>query len=137
KNGATLAGVRLEANRDTPWPAHAVLALGSSEFSFEDPVLAALAEIEASGDEQMRDDDSIDPPNVASNAGAASHRAPPNEALGAGPSAAAPVAQVPTRAPEPARKAQGFRAVDVVIALVALLVIGLSVLGLTWLFRGP
>jgi pSer/pThr/pTyr-binding forkhead associated (FHA) protein len=65
KNGATLSGVRLDPKRDTPWPPQAVLALGSSQFSFEDPVLAALTEIEAGRDEQMQAADSIDPPNVA------------------------------------------------------------------------
>jgi hypothetical protein len=123
--------VRLEANRDTVWPAHAVLAFGSSEFSFEDPVLAALAEIEAGSDEQMRDDDSIDPPNVSTSAHANGAAAPAFETV-RGATSDAPVAQVPKRSAEPARKTQGFRAVDVIIAL---LVIGLSVLGLTWLFR--
>jgi len=139
KNGATLGGVRLEPNRDTPWPAQAVLAFGSSEFSFEDPVLAALAEIEAGGDEQMRADDSIDPPNVAavSNGTRAGVSADTHDARRATSADAAPVAEMPKRAPEASRKTQGFRAVDVIIALVALLVIGLSVLGLTWLFRGP
>ena len=130
KNGATLSGVRLEPNRDTPWPAHAVLALGASEFGFEDPVLAALAEIEASSDEHMQGDDSIDPPNVAAG------EAPSVAALPTQTEGAAPVAQVPTRAPERAKKkTEGFRLVDGIIALVALIVIGLSILGLTWLFR--
>jgi pSer/pThr/pTyr-binding forkhead associated (FHA) protein len=131
KNGATLSGVRLEPNRDTPWPPHALLALGSSELSFEDPVLAALAEIEASSDEQMQGNDSVDPPNVALGKSSAA------ELLQAHTGDAAPIAQVPTRTSEPAKKTQGFRAVDVMIALVALIVIGLSVLGLTWLFRAP
>jgi pSer/pThr/pTyr-binding forkhead associated (FHA) protein len=131
KNGATLSGVRLEANRDTVWSPHAILALGASEFGFEDPVLAALAEIEASSDEQMQGDDSVDPPNVMP--GKASRA----DLLQAHTGDAAPVVVVPTRAPEAAKKTQGFRAVDVIIALVALLVIGLSILGLTRLFRTP
>ena len=130
KNGATLDGVRLEASRDTPWPPHAVLALGASEFGFEDPVMAALAEIEASSDEQMQADDSIDPPNVLPG------EKPPAVAPPAHVDGAAPVAQVPTRAPERTKKkTEGFRLVDGIIALVALIVIGLSILGLTWLFR--
>jgi pSer/pThr/pTyr-binding forkhead associated (FHA) protein len=130
KNGATLSGVRLEQNRDTPWPPHAVLALGSSEFGFEDPVLAALVEIEAGSDEQMQNSDSIDPPNGLPGPATAEN------VLHSGLEGAAPVARVPTRSAEPAaKKTQGFRAVDAVIALVALLVIGLSILGLTWLFR--
>lgn len=136
KNGAMLSGVRLEANRDTPWPAHAVLALGSSEFGFEDPVLAALAEIEAGSDEQMQADDSIDPPNVGPGSDG---RAEPTRPAGSAPTPSAdsaPIAQVPTRPVTAAKRQQGFRAVDGVIALVALIVIGLSVLGLVWLFRG-
>jgi pSer/pThr/pTyr-binding forkhead associated (FHA) protein len=138
KNGATLSGVRLEANRDTPWLRHAVLALGSSEFGFEDPVLAALAEIEAGSDEQMQEDDSIDPPNVAAKRdgrdGRDAQAALPDTARGASGDSA-PVAQVPTRTAEPVKRAQGFRAVDGAIALVALIVIALSVVGLIWLFR--
>ncbi|MEO6602315.1 MAG: FHA domain-containing protein [Polyangiaceae bacterium] len=135
KNGASLSGVRLEANRDTPWPPHAVLALGSSEFGFEDPVLAALAEIEAGSDEQMQDDDSIDPPNVAAERDERATHAPSPDGRHTESSDSAPVAQVPTRKVEPVKTAQGFRAVDGVIALVALIVIALSVLGLFWLFR--
>jgi pSer/pThr/pTyr-binding forkhead associated (FHA) protein len=132
KNGATLSDVRLEAKRDTPWPAQAVLALGSSQFGFEDPVMAALAEIEAGRDEQMQADDSIDPPNV--DAGEPlSARAMDARADGA--SGAAPLAEVPTGAPKAAKKASGFRAVDAVVAVLALIVIGLSIVGLTWLFR--
>jgi len=129
KNGATLAGVRLSPKKDTLWPLHAVLALGGSEFGFEDPVLSALAEIEAGSDEQMSGDDSIEPPNEAPGKPA------PENVLHAGPADAAPIAQVPKRSPALPKKAQGFRAVDAAVALIALIVIGLSVLGLTWLFR--
>lgn len=131
KNGATLAGVRLDPKRDTPWPAGAVLALGSSQFSFEDPVLAALSEIEATRDEQMQAGDSIEPPNAAPG------EVPPSatQARVTGSTDAAPVVPVPARAPKPAKKTQGFRAVDAVVAVLALIVLGLSILGLTWLFR--
>jgi pSer/pThr/pTyr-binding forkhead associated (FHA) protein len=136
KNGATLSGVRLEANRDTPWPAHAVLALGSSEFGFEDPVLAALSEIEAGSDEQMQADDSIDPPNVSAGSEGPGERTQVSDSAPSTNAGSAPIAQVPTRAAAPAKRQSGFRAVDGAIALVALIVIGLSVVGLIWLFRG-
>jgi len=132
KNGATLDSVRLDPKRDTPWPPHAVLALGSSQFSFEDPVLAALSEIEAGRDEQMQAGDSIDPPNV--DPGEAMTNGP-QHAQGEGTADAAPLSRVPTRSAKPAKKTHGFRAVDAVVALLALIVIGLSILGLTWLFR--
>jgi pSer/pThr/pTyr-binding forkhead associated (FHA) protein len=133
KNGALLDGVPLEPKRDTVWPEHAVLALGGSEFAFEDPVVAALLEIEAGSDEQMQSDDSVDPPNVLP--GGPDPIDLLREHVGHGSDA--PVVRVPTRALEPAPRKQGFRTVDVIIALVCLLVIGLSVLGLTWLFRAP
>ncbi|HEX3777956.1 MAG TPA: FHA domain-containing protein [Polyangiaceae bacterium] len=140
KNGATLSGTRLEPSRDTPWPNGAVLAFGANEFGFEDPVLAALGEIEAGSDEQMRDDDSIDPPNVAARAETTSSanaergaKTPPFDVSNSD----APIAEVPKRATPANKKNQGFRAVDVVIALVALIVIGLSLVGLSWLFRSP
>lgn len=131
KNGASLSGVRLDPKRDTPWPPDGILALGSSQFAFEDPVLAALSEIEAGRDEQMQPDDSIEPPNVA-----ASEARRANPALSTeGAASAASVVAVPAHAPKPAKKAHGFRAVDAAVAVLALIVIGLSVLGLTWLFR--
>jgi pSer/pThr/pTyr-binding forkhead associated (FHA) protein len=132
KNGATLDDVRLEPKRDTAWPANAVLALGASQFGYEDPVLAALAEIEAGRDEQMQAGDSIDPPNVGPGEAEASSSA---DVYDAGAVNAAPLAQMPTRAPQSAKKSQGFRAVDAAVAVLALLVLGLSILGLTWLFR--
>lgn len=135
KNGATLASVRLEANRDTPWPPHAVLALGSSEFGFEDPVLAALSEIEAGSDEQMQAGDSVDPPNVDEpGAEPTPHGSLP---LTSSSGDSAPIARMPTGGPERAKRPKqgGFRAVDGLIALAALVVIGLSIVGLIWLFR--
>jgi len=132
KNGATLNGVRLESGKDTVWSGSATLALGQSEFGFEDPVLAALNEIEASSDEQMRADDSVDPPSTGPADVAAAH--PTHSALHA-ESNDAPVARVPTRPLEPRKKSGGFRGIDLVIALVALTVIGLSVIGIVWLFR--
>jgi hypothetical protein len=132
KNGATLADVRLEPKRDTVWPANAVLALGSSQFGFEDPVLAALAEIEAGRDEQMQAGDSIDPPNVGPDEAVSSSPAHTHEESAVN---AAPMAHVPTRAAKSAKKGQGFRAVDAAVAVLALIVIGISILGLTWLFR--
>jgi hypothetical protein len=48
---------------------------------------------------------------------------------------AAPIVEVPRRNTRTDRRKQGFRALDVVVAIVALIVIGLSLLGLSWLFR--
>jgi pSer/pThr/pTyr-binding forkhead associated (FHA) protein len=127
KNGASLDGAKLTANKDTVWPRGKLVQLGATELGFEDPIAEALVEIEASSDEKMRDGDSVDPPT-----GAARSEAPP---LRPGDGAAAPIARVP-RAAQPARGREGgFRGADLVIVALALVVLAASVLGLVWLFR--
>ncbi|HEY4157002.1 MAG TPA: FHA domain-containing protein [Polyangiaceae bacterium] len=130
KNGALLGETLIESGRDTAWPVRLSLTIGASELVYEDPVLAALVEIEAGSDERMRDDDSIDPPTV--DAGVMLG-APHAEPLATG-DVAAPAARA-SRRPVPKGQRTGFRWVDLSIALVALAVIGLSLLGLSWLFK--
>ncbi len=127
KNGALLGENAIESGRDIPWPVRLTLTIGGTELVYEDPVLAALVEIEAGSDERMRDDDSIDPPTVET---AAALAAPALDE----PSGAPPPVR-PQHRPEPSPQRGGFRLVDLSIALVALVVIGASLLGLSWLFK--
>src|SRR5262245_27163712 len=50
KNGTRLAGTRLEPNHETPWPPGAILEIANTSLTLEDPLLAALEELEASAD---------------------------------------------------------------------------------------
>jgi pSer/pThr/pTyr-binding forkhead associated (FHA) protein len=130
KNGSELGKKPLEPNKDTPWPASAMLRIGETELSLQDPLVVALAELEASADEPMRPDELVDPP-----VGASPERAPETSPA-AGRAAGAPVVEVPKRAQAPAaRRRAGLRTADVVVALLAIVVLSLSLLGLMWVLR--
>jgi pSer/pThr/pTyr-binding forkhead associated (FHA) protein len=130
KNGSELDGKRLEAGKETPWLPNAKLVIGTTSLGLEDPLLAALAELEATPDEAMAPDESIEPPPVTS-------KAPSPNALPAPTRApAAPLASIPeksTSAEEP--RPRGHRAVDLVVALLALVVLTVSLLGIAWVLR--
>jgi len=126
KNGSELAGARLTKGRETPWPEGALLVVGQTELVYDDPVRAALEELESVADEQMQSDDAVDPPTGAPAAVTeSSQRAERARAPG---SVEAPVN--PRRAPR-----NNLRILDAFVATIALLVLGLSLLGLWLLFR--
>jgi len=127
KNGALLDGNPLPPNKETAWPRGKLVSIGKTELGFDDPVAEALAELEASSDEKMRDADSVDPPT-----GVPQGRMP--STLPAG-SSAAPIARVPRANSPSARTDRGFRTADLVIALLALAVLAASLAGLFWLSR--
>jgi pSer/pThr/pTyr-binding forkhead associated (FHA) protein len=128
KNGSELGKKKLEKGKETPWPSAALLRIGDTELALEDPLVLALAELEASADEPMRSDELVDPP-FAADAGVA----PP---AGAERPVAAPIADVPKRtSAPPTRRRGGLRSVDLAVALFALVVLALSLLGLAWVLR--
>lgn len=126
KNGALLDGNPLPPNKETPWPRGKRVSLGQTELAFDDPVAEALVEIEASGDEKMRDADAVDPPT-----GIPQSQGPSLP----GPASTAPIARVPRSAPPKTQEARGFRTADLVIALLALAVLTASMIGIVWLTR--
>ncbi|HEX6276228.1 MAG TPA: FHA domain-containing protein [Polyangiaceae bacterium] len=127
KNGTSLGKKKLEAKKDTPWPAGATLSIGDTELVLEDPLALALAELEASADEAMRSDEIVEPPVGASE--------PAPAPVPAARGGAAPIANVPERALAPSRRRGGLRTADVAVALLALVVLALSLLGLVWVLR--
>jgi pSer/pThr/pTyr-binding forkhead associated (FHA) protein len=127
KNGARLEDTPLTPNKETLWPRGKQVKLGNTSLGFEDPVAEALLELEAGGDEKMRDQDSVDPPT-----GVPKSDSPP-PSLGDGSSA--PIARVPQKSPPKRAEAGGFKTADLVIALLALLVLAASVAGIFWLSR--
>lgn len=139
KNGSRLGDRPLQTGKEVAWAASQQLTVGANRLAYEDPVGEALLELERAADERMREDESIDPPNAASDA-------PPEVDDEHDPladdydaelpdSGRAPVAAVPKRASPRAAPRQGWTLADVVVALIALTVLGLSILGLLWLFR--
>lgn len=140
KNGATLGERRLEAGKDVPWPRSTLLRVGANLLSYDDPVSEALAELERAADERMRDDDLIDAPNVSPDPSEAEADAALDDAspLAAelGPRAASPIAQVPERtSAKRAHDRRGWNLTDAVVALIAIAVLAVSLLGLLWLFK--
>jgi pSer/pThr/pTyr-binding forkhead associated (FHA) protein len=127
KNGSKLDGKRLENGVETVWSPGAVLEIGFTRLVYEDPVRAALEAIESAPDEPMRENDEVAPPDGVA--------APEAGALE--PGAAAP--EAPIRSAKPvareARAGSGLRVLDAFVALVALVVLGVSLVGL-WLLFG-
>jgi pSer/pThr/pTyr-binding forkhead associated (FHA) protein len=131
KNGAQLDGSALPANKETAWPRGKLVTVGSTELGYEDPVADALIELEASSDEKMRESDAVDPPTGSTR----NANAPPAVGTPNGSATAAPIIDVPRARPSaPPRRGQ-FRTADLLIALLALVVLAASGLGLLWLSR--
>jgi pSer/pThr/pTyr-binding forkhead associated (FHA) protein len=129
KNGSSLAEKRLEPKRDTPWLSGMKLAIGTTLLTLEDPLLDALLEVEASADEPMGSDESVDPPLGVEAPGAEPLRTGPE------PPAAAPLVERPVRGKGVDRQARSVGPADVIIGVLALAVLGLSLLGLAWVLR--
>ena len=140
KNGTRLGERPLERDKDTVWPESVPLRVGADELRYEDPVSEALEELERAADERMRDDDSVDPPDATPpppSAGELSDEPPAaGEPLPAETRNAPPIAAVPKGKPARAQPRPGWGTTDLLVALIALVVLGASILGLMWLFSG-
>jgi pSer/pThr/pTyr-binding forkhead associated (FHA) protein len=128
KNGSRLDDKPLPPNVDTPWRKGAILAIGNVRLACDDPVGAALEELERAADERMPANEIVGPPR--------SEQKPRPAPLSADP------------APKPSsRPAKAFSSLplssrpgawtltDVLVALLAVAVLCLSVAGLVWLIR--
>jgi pSer/pThr/pTyr-binding forkhead associated (FHA) protein len=134
KNGARFGDRPLEPDKETAWPASVILVVGANRLSFQDPVAEALAELERSADERMRDDDSVDPPTTADDAQVDAVE-PQLTASPIAEGGASPITRVPSAPKPPREPPRGWTMTDVVVALIALCVLTLSILGIWWLFR--
>jgi pSer/pThr/pTyr-binding forkhead associated (FHA) protein len=137
KNGTRLGDDPLEPEREVPWKPGLHLMIGADVFEYEDPVAEALRELEAAADEKLDDREPIDAP-VGADEPELPDAAPRGGVLGdtpgAAPGTAAPLPSVNRRTAPPPRGKPGWRPLDYLIAAVALLVLGSSVLGMFWLF---
>ncbi len=129
KNGTTLGDQPVPFGRDATWRPAVMMRIGAHVLALEEPVMAALVDLESAPDEPMSADELSAPPPSKSQEAAA----PPSAR------AAAPIARVLRDAStSPAsRKQKGFlSSTDFFVVGLAVLVISLSVAGLVWLFRG-
>ncbi len=136
KNGTRLGERALVADKDTPWRAGDVVSIGADRIVYDDPISDALDELERAADERMREDESVDPPDASPEESEPPAEAEPDADIDAGASGPnGPIAEVPV-APRRAKRERGaWNATDLLVAALALLVLGLSILGLWWLFR--
>jgi pSer/pThr/pTyr-binding forkhead associated (FHA) protein len=135
KNGTRLGERTLDRGEEAVWPAGTPLWVGANRLEYEDPISEALDELERAVDERMRDDDSVEPPSSA----AADDPSPDTDA-GAGEPIptelrpASPIARVPERAQARQQQKAGWGTTDLLVALIALIVLAASVVGILWLF---
>ena len=145
KNGTFLADERMPADKELLWEPGTELRIGADVMRYKDPVSEVLLELEQAADEHMRDDESVDPPpsEVAEEADEEPESNPLSDVaagVDAEPRRAAPIAEKPKKSVKksPSRPAGGSRrwgSADLLIALIALGVLALSVIGMVWLFR--
>lgn len=153
RNGVFLGESRLTPDRDLVWRAPTMARIGITVLALDEPVSAALAELEAAADEAMRDEDAPPPPADAEAAPAAPPAPPsvppPTSDPPVGPTSArpstrrsvpapAPVADIPTDTSRMARvpsKKRGWTMTDVLVVTLAVAVIGASIAGLVWVLR--
>jgi pSer/pThr/pTyr-binding forkhead associated (FHA) protein len=131
KNRSALGDRPLEPDRPERWPGGEDLVVGANRLGYEDPLSLALDELEHAADEQMRDDESVDPPDAAD--AAEPDAAEPSESPPLAERRAAPIAALPKKAGRRDGTRRGIDPTDLLVAVLALAVLGLSVLGLVWL----
>jgi pSer/pThr/pTyr-binding forkhead associated (FHA) protein len=138
-NGVLLGDAPISKEREIVWKPSAMVKLGTTVLALDEPVTAALADLEAAPDEALPDDAAPPTPAPSAAGSTASKRAhapvssepaPPSRLSQAG---AAPIAEI---APTPGRAARrAWTITDVVVVLVAVSVIGASIAGLVWVLR--
>lgn len=134
KRGSLLAGASLD-ERAVDWAVGAPLALGSTTLRFCSPIADALAEVVALADVQMR------PAELHQRPPGAAVQGPGDPAGGETPTVE-PAAEAEGSAPPHDERAPlvetepaGCISFDVFVVLVALAVLGLSIVGLMWVLR--
>jgi hypothetical protein len=129
KNGSTLGERKLDSGEECPWPKGESLRIGATRLVFEDPVSEALDQLERAADEKIRETDLIDPPTGTAHV-------PERTNTGTGTTSSrrdAPVSIKPQRGATAERG--GWTPADVLVALLAVVVLGMSIAGLVWLMR--
>jgi pSer/pThr/pTyr-binding forkhead associated (FHA) protein len=138
KNGATLNGVALQG--EAIWTPGQELSIGTTVLGLEDPLTETLHEIDAVPDERI--EDTVDPPSLHLDAAAEEtlqQAAPPSSAHEPSQRREAKVVKPPTKQPiqetrPVSQRRRAWGPADLAIAALALLVLGLSLAGLAWLF---
>ncbi|MFC1641656.1 FHA domain-containing protein [Myxococcota bacterium] len=137
KNGTRLGDEVVDPGNAAPWRNGQRLVIGLDCVEYQDAVAEALAELERAADERMRPDEPVAAPAGTQKEPEEPERTdkssvPPPPPIGG---SQAPVAGMPStsRWNDPSRK-RGWTGTDWLVALFAVVVLGVSIVGLYWLF---
>jgi pSer/pThr/pTyr-binding forkhead associated (FHA) protein len=119
-------------------------SIGPDKFVFEFGAMEALKEIERASDEPLDPKERITPPDATAGQEPApakpkphSERPPPADVIFPDPPPpSSNSAEAPGSRAARQQKAGGWNRTDIAVGLLALVVLGLSAIGLIWLFRG-
>lgn len=138
RNGVFVGDMPIAPDREVVWRPTSMVRIGATVLALDEPVSAALADLEAAPDEELADEPATPPPSSqvapsSASTAAPSEPAPPSRLSQAG---AAPIAEVaPPPAAAPKKRGRVWTVTDVLVVLVAVSVIGASVAGLVWVLR--
>lgn len=138
--GTTTRGELVASDRDSMLRPGDSFEIGPDVFRFEFPAVDALRELERCDDEMMPAGEAVPPPvsPAGAEAGVSQQAEQPVAApsRASAPASTAPAQHAPPRRRQAPRGDAGWSKTDVVIVLLALAVLGMSAVGLVWLFRG-
>jgi len=131
KNGSTLDGVFIYPDKTQPWPHGALLGVGATRVLLSDPTSEALRELLDGADDHLTEKDQGD---LAATCPPLKQDQRPGQRTMAGKTPTAPGPRPPPKKPRSAA-GRAFSA-DASVAILALAVLGASLLGLLWMLGG-
>lgn len=145
RNGVWLGEQKLAPSKDVVWKPPTMARIGVSVIALDEPVSAALAELEAAEDEALREEDAPPAPTATPEPPAAPVAETPSASVRENepappPSRAAdaPIARLgddDASEPREAPRKRGWTATDFLVVTLAVGVIGASIAGLVWVLR--
>jgi pSer/pThr/pTyr-binding forkhead associated (FHA) protein len=142
RNGVFLGDSRIAADRDVVWKSHTMARIARSVLALEEPVAAALAQIEAAGDERIAEGAAPPPPPSIHGAKPEPPPPPPPPAPEEEPPKSrmeqmggAPIAEIAEQPIARTPKRRAWTITDVFVITLAVAVIGASIAGLVWVLR--
>jgi pSer/pThr/pTyr-binding forkhead associated (FHA) protein len=145
RNGVFLGDMRISAQRDVVWKPPTMARIGITVLALEEPVSAALLDLEAAADEPLREAD-VPPAPTPAAGNPPSENPPPPASIGTPESQRmqdAPIAEIAPAAPNSrnmptvprAKPRRVWTAADILVVTVAIVVIGASIAGLIWVLK--
>jgi pSer/pThr/pTyr-binding forkhead associated (FHA) protein len=127
RNGSMMGEQPIPTGRDAPWRKEAMVRVGATVLALDEPVAAALGELEAAADEKMAAGETPAPPPSSAPA-----PEPPRSRRGA----EAPIARVEkSLVTVSTRRRPRIKLADVAIIGAALALIALSIAALVWVLK--